>query len=167
MSKRFSSHSLLRIISDEAREIRVLTKLHRPSRVSATRTESQVLLHFPDVQSPVQYLIDMGLRPTLARHISSIYMEFIARHKQVFRSYFRRITRGGCHLQPEYYRDMFIIQFRGAVKVWECQVMSIVWDWLCRAGLTPTASHPRCMDVSASFQDTFAWDESYRTDMCG
>ncbi|KAI0257183.1 hypothetical protein BJV78DRAFT_1357307, partial [Lactifluus subvellereus] len=146
MSRRFSSHSLLRGIFDKARKLRILTNPHRPSLASEIQTLSQVLLHLPDVRSPVQYLIDMGLRPTLARHISSVYMEFVARYRQVFRSHFRRVIRGGCH-QPEYYRDIFIIQFRGTIQVWESRIMSTVWVWLCQAGLPPAASHPQCVDI--------------------
>jgi hypothetical protein len=152
MSRILSSHSLLRGISDEAREILMLTKPYRPLPVSDICTENEVLLHLPDVQSPVQYLIDMGLNPSLATHISSVYMEFIARHRQVFKFYFRRIIRGGCHLQPEYYRDSLIIQFRGMIQVWGSQIMSTARIWLCRAGLHPTASHPQGMDVSAILQ---------------
>jgi hypothetical protein len=147
MSGRISS---LRTIFDGAREILMFTAPHLPSPVS--ETETQLQLHLPDVQSPFQYLVGMGLTPTLARHISSVYMEFVARYRQVFRSHFRRVIYGGCHLQPEYYRDMFIIQFRGVIKAWGSQVMSTVRVWLCRAGLPPTASHPQIIDVSVPRQ---------------
>jgi hypothetical protein len=156
MSRRLSSHSFLRGISDKARENLTLTKPRRPSTVSEIRTDAQVLLHLPDVQSPFQYLIDMGLRPTLAQRISSVYMKFVARYRQVFSTHCRRVIRGGCHIEPEYYREMFIIQFKGTIQVWGYQIMSIVWDWLCRAGLPPTASHPQCLDVSATLQNSFA-----------
>lgn len=152
MSKRLFPHSLLRGIFDEAREIRVLTSLHRPSPTSDIRTVS---LHLPDVRSPVQYLISMGLRPTVARHVANIFMEFVARYRRIFRSHFRRAIHGNCH-QPEYYRDIFIIQFKGAIQLWESQIMSTVWVWLCRVGLSPAASHPQCMDVSAPLQNLLA-----------
>ena len=157
MSRRLFSHSLLRRIRDEAREIRVLTNPHCPSPAPEIRTISQVLLHLPDVRSPVQYLIDMGLRPTLARYISSVYMEFVTRYRQVFRSHFRRVIHGGCHLQSEYYRDIFIVQFRGTIQVWESQFISTVWVWLCRVGLPPAASHPQCMDVSVHLHNLLVW----------
>jgi hypothetical protein len=145
----------------------MLTGPHQPPLAFEIQTESQVLLlYLPDVRSPVQYLIDMGLRPTLARHISSVYMEFVARHRQVFRSYFHRVIRGGCR-QPEYCREMFIVQFKWTIQVWESQIMSTVWNWLYRAGLSPTAYHPQCMDVSATFQNSLSWDKSSRTDTCG
>jgi hypothetical protein len=165
MPRRISSHPLLRGIVDKAHELQVLTKLHWPSPVSEIRTGSQVLLHLPDVQSPIQYLIEMGLRPTLARHISSIYMEFVARFTQVFRSHFRRVIR---RLPPStlYYRDIFIIQFKGTIQVWESQLMSTVHAWLCRTGLPWTASHPQCMDVSATLRSSFARDNSFCVDVC-
>lgn len=124
MSRRLFSHSLLRRIRDEAREIRMLTSPHLPSLASEIPIESQALLHLPDVQSPIQYLIDMGLRPTLARHMSNVYMEFVARYKQVFISHFRRVIHGGCHRQTEYRRDIFIIQFKRTIHVWSSQMMS-------------------------------------------
>jgi hypothetical protein len=158
MSRRISPHSLslLRSISDDAREILKLTKPYRPPMPSDIQTGSQILLHLPDVRSPVQYLIDMGLRPNIARHISSVYMEFVSRYSQVFRSHFRRVIRGGCHLAPEYYHDLFIVQFKGTIQVWGSQLMSTVRAWLCRAGLPPTAPHPQCVDVSVTLRSSFA-----------
>ena len=152
MSRRFSSYAIPRGIFDQAREIRMLTSPRWPSPSSAICTESQILLHLPEVRSPVQYLIDMGLRPTLARHISDVYLEFVSRYRQVFRSHFRRVIREGCY-QPEYYRDIFTIQFRRTIKVRASQIMSTVWAWLCQAGLPLAASHPQCMDVSVSLQN--------------
>ena len=152
MSRIFSSHSLLQDIFDEARDIRTLTSPRHASLASEIGTGSQVLLHLPDVRSPVRYLIDMGLRPALARHITRVYMKFVARYRQVFGSHFRRVIHGGCHLQPEYYRDMFVVQFKRTIQVWESQIMSTVCVWLCRARLTPATSHPQCMNVSAPFK---------------
>ena len=156
MSRRFSplSLSLLRSISDDAREILMLTKPYRPPMASDIQTGPHVLLHLPDVRSPVQYLIDMGLRPALARHISSVYIEFVARYRQVFKSHFRRIIRDGCHLHPDHYRNVFIVQFKGTIQVWESQIVSTVCVWLCQAGLSPTVSHPQCMNVSATISKT-------------
>jgi hypothetical protein len=44
-------------------------------------------------------------------------MDFVARYRQVFESYFRRAIKGSCHLHPEHYRDIFVVQFRGTIQV--------------------------------------------------
>jgi hypothetical protein len=145
MSRRFFSNSVSRFIFDVSREIQILTGPHQPS-ASGIRTLSP--LHLPDVWTPSQYLINMGFRPALARRLSSTYMDIVARYRQVFESCFHRAILGSCHLHPEHYGDIFIIQFRYTIQVLKSQFMSAAWVWLCQAGLPPTFFGPQCMDVS-------------------
>ena len=142
------SNSLPRGIFDVAREIRMLTSPHQsPCQSPASEIQTLSPLHLPDVQEPVQYLIDMGLRPALARCLLSVYMDSVARYRQVFQSYFRRAIQGSCHINPEHYRDIFVVQFKGIIQVLESQFMSAAWVWLCRAGLPSTLFWPQCIDV--------------------
>ena len=104
------------------------------------------LLHLPDVREPAQYLIDMGLRPALARRLSNIYMDFVARYKQVFESYFRRAIQSSRDPLPDQYRDLFVVQFKGTIQALEIKFMSATWVWPCRAG-PPTLFSPRSIDV--------------------
>ena len=144
MPRRLFSDSVSRFIFDVSRELRILTSSYQPP---ATEIRTSSPLPLPDVREPAQYLIDMGLRPAVARRISSVYMNSVARHRQVFESYFRRAIQGSCHLHPEYYRDIFVVQFKGTIQVFESQFMSAALDWLCRAGLSPTLFLPQCIDV--------------------
>ena len=135
MSRLFS-HSLLRDIFDISREIRMRTS---PDSLSCHSTIRDMLpLHLPDVRTPTQDLIDLGLRPVLAQRISSVYMEFFVRYRRIFEQYFRRVIHGGCH-HPQYYRDIFVIQFNSTIQAWKSQIMSTAWVWLRRAGLSPTS----------------------------
>lgn len=135
MSRLFS-HSLLRDIFDISREIRMLTS---PDSLSYSSETRDILpLHLPDVRTPAQYLIDLGLRPVLARRISSVYMDIFTRYRQIFDSYLRRVIHGGCQ-HPEYFRVIFIAQFMSTIQVLESQIMSTAQVWLCRAGLSPTS----------------------------
>lgn len=145
MSRRLFSSSVSRFIFDVSREIRMLTSPHHPP-TSEIRTLSP--LHLPDVWTPCQYLINMGFRPALARRLSDVYMDIVARYKQVFESYFHRAIRGSCHLHPEHYSDIFVVQFRCTIQVLKSQFTSAAWVWLCRAGLPPTFFGPQSMDVS-------------------
>ena len=135
MSRPFS-HSLLRNIFDISREIRMLTSPDSPPYSSEIR--DLLPLRLPDVRTPGQDLIDLGLRPVLARRLSSVYMDFVARCRQVFELYFRRIIHGGCH-HPKYYRDVLVIQFNSTIQACESRIMSTAWVWLCQAGLSPTS----------------------------
>ena len=144
MSRRLFSSYLPRGISDIAREIRMLTG---PHQTPASEIRSLSPLHLPDVWAPSQYLINMGLRPALARRLSSVYMDIVARYRLVFESYFRRAIQGSCHLHPGRYRDAFVVQFKGTIQVLESQFMSAAWVWLCRAGLPPIPFMPQCIDV--------------------
>jgi hypothetical protein len=146
MSRRLFSQSFLRGIFEETRKTRMLMSSHRPPPSPASEIRSMSTFHLPDVRAPAQYLIDMGLRPALARHLSSIYMDFVARYRQVFESYFCRAIQGSCHLRLEHYRDIFVVQFKGTIQVLESQFMSATWVWLCQAGL-PTLFWPQCIDV--------------------
>ena len=144
MSRRLFSDSVSRFICDVSREIRMLTTPRQPP-ASEIRTLSP--LHLPDVREPAQYFIDMGLRPALARRLSSDYMSIVARCRQVFELYHSRAIQGSCHLHPKHYRDIFVVQFRGTIQVLESQFMSTTLVWLRRAG-PPTLFFPRCIDVS-------------------
>ncbi|KAF8460972.1 hypothetical protein DFH94DRAFT_789963 [Russula ochroleuca] len=144
MSRRLFSSTLPRGISEVAREIRLLASPQQPP-ASEIRTLSP--LHLPDVWTPSQHLMNMGLRPALARRLSSIYMDIVARYRQVFESYFRCAVSGSCHLNPEHYRDVFVVHFRGTVQVLASRMVSTAWVWLCQAGLPPTLFWPQCIDV--------------------
>ena len=133
---RLLSHSLLQDIFDTSRQIRMLTSPDPPSCSSEIRDMLPLLL--PDVRTPAQDLIDLGLGPVLARRISSVYMDFFARYRQIFELYFRRVIHSGCQ-HPEYYRNTFVVQFNSTIQVWESRVMSTARVWLCRARLSPTS----------------------------
>jgi hypothetical protein len=154
MSKTLFFQSFLRGIFEETRKSRMLMSSHRPPPSPASEIRSLSTLYLPDVRAPAQYFIDMGLRPALARHLSSAYMDFVARLRQVFESYFCRAIQGSCHLRPEHYRDFFVVQFRGTIQVLKSQFMSATWVWLCRAGL-PTLFWPQSIDVKIPIFTTF------------
>ena len=145
MSTRLFSNSLPRDIFDVFREIRILASPHQLTPAPEIRTI--VPLRLPDVWTPSQYLINMGLRPALARRLSSVYMDIVARYRQVFESYFHRAVQGSCHHHPEHYCDIFVAQFKGIIQVLKSQVMSATWVWLCRAGLSPALFGLQCIDV--------------------
>ena len=145
MSRRLFSNSVSRFIFDVSREIQMLTGPHGHHTASEIRTVSP--LRLPDVWTPSQYLIDMGFRPALARRLSGVYKDIVARYKQVFESYFRRATQGSYYHQLECYCNVFVVQFSGTIQVLESQFMSAAWAWLCRAGQPPTLFLPRCIDV--------------------
>jgi hypothetical protein len=152
MSRKLLSNYLPRRgISVVAREIQMLTSPHqRP----ASEIQTLFPLHLPDVWAPSQYLIDMGLRPALARRLSTVYMDIVARYRQVFESYFRRAIQGSSHHHPEHYCDIFIIQFKGIIQVLESQFMSAALAWLCRTGLPPALFWPQCIDVRITVYTT-------------
>ena len=135
MSRLFS-HSLLRDIFDISREIRMLTSPDSPSCSSENR--DILPLRLPDVRTPAQDLIDLGLGPVLARRFSGVYMDFVARHRQVFELYFRRVIHGGCR-HPEYYRVIFVAQFKSTIQACESRIMSTARVWLSQAVPYPTS----------------------------
>lgn len=161
MSRRLFFNSLPRGIFDVTREIQMLTSLHQPPALEI-RTLSP--LHLPEVREPAQYLIDMGLRPALARRVSSTYMYSVARYRQTFESYFRLAIQERSHFHPKYYRDIFVIQFKGTIQVLESQFMSIARVWLSRASLHPTPFWPQRIDVKIPIFTTFF---TKLTDLCG
>ncbi|KAN0124824.1 hypothetical protein V8E52_001376 [Russula decolorans] len=146
MSRRLFSQSFLRGIFEETRKTRMLMSSHRPPPSPASEIRSLSTFHLPDVQAPTQYLIGMGIRPALACRLSNIYVEFVARYRQVFESYFRRAIQGNDDLHLEHYRDIFVVQFKGTIQVLGSQFMSAIWVWLCQAGL-PTLFWPQSIDV--------------------
>ena len=137
MPRQFS-HSLPRDIFDISREIRMLTSPDSSSCSSETRIRDVLPLHLPDVRTPTQYLIDLGLRPVHARRISGDYMDILARYRQVFELYLRRVIHGGCQ-HSEYYREIFVVQFMSTIQVWESRIMSTARVWLGRTRLSPTS----------------------------
>ena len=151
-TRRLFSNSLLRDIFDVFRENRMLTSPHQPL-ASEIRTLSP--LRLPDVGEPAQYLIDMGLRPALARRLSSVYMDIVSRYRGVFESFFCCAIRGSCHLNPEHYRDVFVVHFRGTIQVLASRMVSTAWVWLCQAGLPPAFSRSQHIDVGISIFSTF------------
>jgi len=147
---RLSSHSLPRNIFDIPREIRMI---NRPDSLSCSSEIRDMLpLHLPDVRTPAQHLIDLGLRPVLARRISSVYMDFCARYRRVLELYLRRVIHGG-RQHSEYYRDILVVQFKSTIQVWESRIMSTAGVLLCRAGLSPTSLDVRIPDYAIFFYE--------------
>jgi hypothetical protein len=157
MSRRPFSNSLPRGIFDVFREVRILNSPHQ-SPASEIRTFSP--LHLPNVCAPSQYFINMGFRPALARRLSSVYLDIVARYRRVFESYFRRAIQGSCHIHPGHYRDIFVVQFQGTIQILESQVMSAACAWLYRAGLPPALFLPQCIDVRIPKHITLSVDRT-------
>jgi hypothetical protein len=152
MSRRLFSNSLPRGIFNVTREIQMLTSLHQPPAFEI-RTVSP--LHLPDVQASTQHLIDMGLTVVLSTRLSGVYMELVARYRQVLESHFRRAIQGSCHLPPEHYRDTFVVQFKRTIQVLESQFISAARVLLCRTGQLPIHFRPQCIDVRSPVYTTF------------
>lgn len=139
--------SLMRDIVNDSREIRLLFDTHGYTLTGLeSSTLSQSNLHFPEVWAPAQYLIDEGLRPALARRLSSTYMDFAARYKETCQSHFDRATHGG-HL-AEHHREVFIILFKRTIQALGSYLVSIVRVWLCQAGASQATVRPERVDVS-------------------
>lgn len=120
-----------------SREIRLLSNIygHPPTGLESSTTP-QLQLHLPEVLAPAQYLIDVGLRPALARRLSSTYMNFVDRYKKTCQSHFDHAARGG-HL-TEYYREVFTVLFRRTTRTWDSQIVSIARVQLRQAGVQAT-----------------------------
>ncbi|KAN0133217.1 hypothetical protein V8E53_008941 [Lactarius tabidus] len=120
---------------DGSRKIRILsnTYSYTPTGLESSTTP-RLHLHLPEVWSPAQYLVDLGLRPVLAQRLSSTYMDVVDRYRKICQSHFDRATHGG-HL-TEYYGKVFVVLFRRTVQAWESQIVSIVRVQLCQAGAT-------------------------------
>ena len=137
----------MREILADSREILLLSDTYgyTPTGLQSSTT-SQLQLHLPEVWAPAQYLIDMGLRPALARRISSTYIDVVDQYRKICQSHFDRATHGG-HL-TEYYRKVFIILFKRTVRAWDSQIVSIVRAQLCQAGTHQVTIRPERVDVS-------------------
>lgn len=152
MLRRLSSNSLPREIFDVFREIRKLTG---PHQVPASEIWTLSPLHLPHVREPTQYLIDMGLRPALARRLLSVYMDSVARYRQVFESYFYLAIQESRHFHPERYRDIFVVHFRSTIQELASKMVSTACAWLCQAGLPPAFLASQHIDVRISVVATF------------
>ena len=139
--------SYMRDIFDGSREILLLSDKHGVTPGLEPSTTSQLHLRLPEVWPPVQYLIDVGLRPALARRLSSTYMDFVDRYRKTCQTHFDRATQGG-HLS-EYYREVFIVLFRRTVQAWDSQIVSIARVQLRQAGVQATV-RPERVDVSTT-----------------
>ena len=137
----------MRNIFDDSRGIWLLSNTHgyTPTGLESSST-TQLHLSLPEVLAPAQYLIDVGLRPALARRLSSTYMDVVDRYRKICQSHFDRATHGG-HL-TEYYRKVFIILFQRTVQAWDSQIVSIVRVRLCQAGATQASVRPEHVDAS-------------------
>lgn len=136
-------------IYDGSRQILLLSNTpgYTPARLES-RTTSRIHLHLPEVCAPAQYLIDMGLRPALARRLSGTYMDVVARYRETCQSYFERAIQGGGHL-TEYYCEVFIILFKRTIQAWGSQIVSTVRVRLCQSGAPQaTTVCPERVDVS-------------------
>ena len=139
--------SSMRDILDNSREIGLFSDRHGYTPMSFESSKSsQLPLHLPEVWTPAQYLIDMGLRPSLARQLSSTYMDVVARYRETCQSYFDLATRGG-HL-AEYCREVFIVLFRRTTQAWGSKIVSVVRVQLCQAGARQATVRPERVDAS-------------------
>lgn len=122
--------SFMRGVFDDSHEIRLLSETHgyRTTSFDSSMTSQ---LHLPEVLTPAQYLIEVGLQPTVARRLSNTYMDYVDRYKTTCQSHFDCATHGG-HLTG-YYRKVFIILFKRTVRAWDSQIVSIVRVLLCQA----------------------------------
>ena len=133
---------------DVSRKMRLLSDTHGHTRADfASSTTPQLHLHLPDVWPPVQYLIDTGLRPALARKLSETYMDVVDRYRNICQSHFVRATHGRGHI-TEYYREAFIVLFRRTAQAWGSQIVSTVRVRLYQAGVSQAIVLPKRMDVS-------------------
>src|SRR5258708_31956600 len=108
--------TFMRDIVNDSREILLLSDTHGYTLTSLEpSTTSQLRLRLPEVWAPAQYLIDVGLRPGVARRLSSTYMDSVARYRETCQSHFDRATHGGGHLTA-YYREVFIVLFKRMIQ---------------------------------------------------
>lgn len=142
--------SFMRNIVDDSREILLLADTHGYTRTGLeSSTTSQCHLHLPEVWAPAQHLIDVGLRPGLARRLSNTYMHFVARYRETCRSHFDRATHGRRYLN-EYHREVFTVLFKRSIQASGSQIISIVRLHLCQAGAPQAVISPERMDASIS-----------------
>jgi hypothetical protein len=149
MRGRIFSRSFTQAILDSSREIRSLSDLHCRSLLGFEPPATPPLqLQLPEVRAPSQYLIDMGLQPTLSRQLSKTYMDCVARYRTTYELYFNRAIRGGCNLPTECYREFFVVLFKRTIQAWDSQIVSIVRVRLCQAGAPQATVHPERVDAS-------------------
>ena len=148
MSKWHFSQSLLRSISDRARELSLLSGSYPSPPTPGAQTSTGSQLDLPEVQMSAEYLIDMGFQPAAARRLLDIFMKFVYRYRQVSETNFCHVISGGCHLPPKYYRDAFVVRYRRTIQGWGYQKLSAAWIWLRQTGPLPTAFRVECIDVS-------------------
>ena len=165
MSGRIFPISLTKAILDGSRKLRSLSDLHCHSLPGFEPLATpQLHLHLPEVWAPAQYLIDMGLRPALARRLSNTYMNVVARYRETCQSHFDRASHGG-HL-TEYNREVFIILFKRTVQAWDSQIVSIARVQLCQAGQATVL--PERVDVSTIVMPKpLVMLNHYHIDTCG
>jgi hypothetical protein len=147
MPGRLFSRSVMQDIFNRSREMRLLSDTYC-TVLAGFEPPTTLELSLPEVRAPAQYLIDGGLQPALAQRLSSTYMDFVARHREIFESHFYRATHGGCHLPIEYYRNTFIALFKRTIKAWDSQFVSIVRVQLYRVGVSSASVRPGCVDAS-------------------
>ena len=140
--------SILRDILDDSREMRLLSDSHGYTLSRLESSAPQLPLRLPEVLAPAQYLIDVGLRPALARRLSSTYMDFVDRYRKTCQSHFDHATRGG-HL-TEYHREVFTVLFRRTTRTWGSQIVSIVRVQLCQGGTSQATICPERVDASTA-----------------
>ena len=137
--------SILRDIVNDSREIRLLSDSHgyAPTGLDS----SQIQIHLPEVCAPARYLIDVGLRPALARRLSSIYMDIVDRCRKACQSHFHRVTHREGHFN-EYYREVFTVLFERTVQAWDSRFVSIIRVRLSQAGSPQASIRPERVEAS-------------------
>lgn len=136
---------LIRDIFDDSHRLWLLSDKHGYT-ATGLKSSTTSQLHLPEVLAPAQYLIDVGVQPSIARRLSSTYMEFVDRYRKICQSHFDRATHGG-HLN-EYYQEVFVVLFRRTTQAWGSQIVSIVRGRLCQASASQTAVRPGRVDAS-------------------
>lgn len=140
----------MRDFSESSCKIRLLSDTYgyTSTTLQPSLMTPQLHLYLPEVWAPAQHLIDVGLRPTLARRLSSTYMHFVARYRETCQSHFDRATHGRSRL-TEYYREVFTVLFKRTIQASGSQIISIVRVHLSQAGALQAAV-PGRMDASIS-----------------
>lgn len=147
MPGRLFPRSVIQDIFDSSCILQPPSDIHSSTFTSFESTTS--LLYLPEVWTPAaQYLIDVGLRPSLAQRLSDTYVDFVARNRKLFESYFNCAISKGCHLSAECYRSTFIVQFKRTIQVWDSQFVSVVRVLSRQAGVPMVSFHPERVDAS-------------------
>lgn len=142
----------MQAILESSREIRSLSDPHcRPPLgfEPATPTpQLQLQLQLPEVRLPSQYLIGMGIQPTLAQQLSKTYMDFVSRNRTSCELHFNRAIHGGSQLPIEYYREVFVVLYKRNIQAWDSKFVSMVRVRVCQVGAPQMSFHPERVDVS-------------------